>query len=145
MVFQIIKADFNPDVRILNFNGAEKFRFDLTNQLVTMTGLSGEPTQVYHFSWWSVGDWFIRWELRKALEFHDATMHRVRMQDYRALFGREMELILTDLAELMTAAEAEGQMLQRVDSTEGGKRLHKDVRRLVQADDEDDEQEEAEG
>jgi len=140
MVFHVDTTmwEGRPSNRILTFEGAEKFRFDLDLRSLTMTALSGEPVEVYRFSRWWPSDLLMWWRLEQSFAFYDETAAKVRRQDYRALFGRDMAQILTALADIMDASEAEARALQKIDSTEGGQRLHPEVRRLVQSDAEED-------
>ena len=56
------------------------------------------------------------------------------MADYRAMFGSQMQKVITVLAQAMDEAEADVRMLERVDKTGTGNSLHPDVARLVQKD-----------
>ena len=56
------------------------------------------------------------------------------MQNFRALFGRQLQEIIGKLAFLMEEAEHESQALARIDATSGGRSLHPAVSQLVQKD-----------
>jgi hypothetical protein len=130
----------NSDERLLFFDGREVFRIDTAQRTISLVGLSKSSELVYTFvndpeSWfWSGTDRKLWQELTNALDFYDATMHRVRMADYRALFGNQIQKVIAGLAMAMEEAEADARLIERVDKTNSGRNLHPDVARLVQKD-----------
>lgn len=117
----------------LQFEG--RFCFVIDQQAKTLSMIDNTQqtfTQVYQFRWWRIGDALMRWKLGRALAFHDRVMHKVKMNSYRAMFGSLMEEVITDLGKLMTAAEAESAMLDKMDKTQGGSNYHPEIQRLLQ-------------
>jgi hypothetical protein len=138
MAFKIDRP--KPDLAVLFFDGREVFRIDTTFKTIALIGLSKAAEVVYTFQeepehwFWAGTDRKLWRDLVDALVFFDATMHRVRMADYRAMFGNQMQKVIVGLAQAMDEAEADVRMLERVDRTNSGAALHPDVARLVQKD-----------
>lgn len=138
MAFRIEKTSI--DLFILYFDGRECFRIETVDKYITLVGLSNSAEIVYGFAeepahwFWAGTDRKLWRELQDALSFYHETMHRVRMSDYRAMFGNQMQKVITSLAAAMDEAEAEVRMLEKVDRTNSGRNLHPDVARLVQKD-----------
>jgi hypothetical protein len=130
----------NSDEYILYFDGREVFRISIDQRTISLVGLSKASELVYTFvndpeSWfWSGTDRKLWQELVTALDFYNATMHRVRMADYRALFGNQIQKVIAGLAVAMEEAEADARLIERIDKTNSGRNLHPDVARLVQKD-----------
>ena len=128
------------DVRALLFDGRECFRIDMESRTILLAGLSGNFELVYLFTedpeewFWAGTDRKLWKEMVDALRFYDATMHKVRMADYRAMFGNQMQKVIVGLAAAMDEAEADVRMLEKVDKTNSGSNLHPEVARLVQKD-----------
>ncbi len=142
MAFKIERqfAVANADEHILFFDGREVFRIDTNQHTIKLVGLSKTSELVYTFvddpeSWfWSGTDRKLWKELVNALDFYSTTMHRVRMADYRALFGNQIQKVIAGLAVAMDEAEADARLIERIDKTNSGRNLHPDVARLVQKD-----------
>lgn len=140
MVFKISRPLDFGDVEILSFEEREVMRFNTRTKVFSMVGTSGQPQDVYTFKpepdhwFWASTDRDLLKRLEQALAFYRQTMHRVRMADFRMLFGRTIQEVIGKLAQLMDEAEAENNMLMRIDSTGGGASLHPEVARLVQKD-----------
>lgn len=138
MAFKIDRPE--PDLAILFFDGREVFRINLAERAISLIGLSRSAEVVYVFAdepdhwFWAGTDRKLWRDLRDALAFFDATMHKVRMADYRAMFGNQMQKVIMGLAQAMDEAEADVRMLEKVDKTNSGAALHPDVARLVQKD-----------
>lgn len=156
MAFRIDRSLNNLEESILYFDGREVFRIDSAHRTISLVGLSKTSELVYTFSddpeswFWSGTDRKLWHELVTAVDFYTATIHRVRMSDYRALFGNQIQKVIVSLAAAMEEAEADMRLLERVDKTNSGHNLHPDVARLVQKDldaatnpvDDDDQEEE---
>jgi hypothetical protein len=105
-----------------------------------MTALSGTSEIVYAFAeepaewFWAGTDRKLWKDLTESIAFYNSAMHKVRMSDYRALFGNQMQKVISLLAQAMDEAEADVRMLEKVDKTNSGHNLHPDVARLVQRD-----------
>ncbi len=142
MAFKIDRqfAVANADEHILFFDGREVFRIDTAQRTISLVGLSKTSELVYTFvddpeSWfWSGTDRKLWREMTAALDFYAVTMHRVRMSDYRALFGNQIQKVIAGLATAMDEAEADARLIERIDKTNSGRNLHPDVARLVQKD-----------
>ena len=140
MVFTVETFSLNTHLTTLSYESREVFRINAEDHTIAMTPLSGQSEIVYTFhdtpvEWFWGGTDFHLWkDLRSALDFYKATMHRVRMSDYRATFGAQMQKVIAGIAQTMEEAEAEVRMLQSVDKSEGGRNLHPEVARLVQKD-----------
>lgn len=138
MAFRIEKTGI--DLSILFFDGREVFRINTDERHITLVGLSNSAEIVYTFAdepehwFWGGTDRKLWRDLTDALAFYSATMHKVRMADYRAMFGNQMQKVITGLAQAMDEAEADVRMLEKVDKTNSGHNLHPDVARLVQKD-----------
>ncbi len=140
MAFSIVPQQTDLGVLLISFEGREVFRVHTVDRKISMTALSGVSEQVYAFAEDSV-DWFWAgtdrklWkDLTDAIAFYNGAIHKVRMSDYRALFGNQMQKVIMGLAMAMDEAEADVRLLERVDKTAGGASLHPDVARLVQKD-----------
>ena len=140
MAFSINPQPTDFDVLLVNFDGREVFRIHTKERKIAMTALSGTSETVYVFSeepaewFWAGTDRKLWKDLQDAIKFYDGAMHKVRMSDYRALFGNQMQKVIGLLAQAMDEAEADVRMLEKVDKTNSGHNLHPDVARLVQKD-----------
>jgi hypothetical protein len=129
-----------PDLYTVSFDGRQVFRIYTDDRYIKLNGLSGQPEIVYQFrddpeSWfWAGTDRKLWRSLNDALTFYETMMHKVRMADYRAMFGNQMQKVITGLAQAMEEAEADVRMLEKVDKTNSGAALHPEVARLVQKD-----------
>jgi hypothetical protein len=140
MAFKIDPQPTDFDVLLVSFEGREVFRVHTKERKVYMTALSGTSELVYTFAeepaewFWAGTDRKLWKDLTDAIAFYNSAMHKVRMSDYRALFGNQMQKVIVGLAQAMDEAEADVRLLERVDKTAGGASLHPDVARLVQKD-----------
>lgn len=140
MAFKLDRSGVNSDTLIIYFEGRECFRIDTYAKAILMIGLSNVAEVAYTFSqepeewFWAGTDRRLWKDLMEAIKFYNSAMHKVRMSDYRAMFGSQMTKVITDLAKAMDEAEADARLLERVDKTSGGTQLHPDVARLVQKD-----------
>lgn len=140
MVFKIDAVQNNPKLLIFTYESREVFRLDLDKRQLAMTPLSGASEVVYTFAdepaewFWGGTDRQLWKDLLAAMDFFRATMHKVRMSDYRATFGAQMQRVIIGIAKIMEDAESDLRMLERVDTSEGGRNLHPEVARLVQKD-----------
>jgi hypothetical protein len=140
MAFSINPQPTDFDVLLVSFDGREVFRIHTKERKVAMTALSGTSETVYVFNdepaewFWAGTDRKLWKDLTDAIAFYNGAMHKVRMSDYRALFGNQMQKVISLLAQAMDEAEADVRMLEKVDKTNSGHNLHPDVARLVQKD-----------
>lgn len=121
---------------LLIFNGRIHFRIDRIKWRIFMRPLSGDEIQVWKPRWHSIGDRLLKFALRRAFANFAAVTWKVQMQDYRALFGSQMGLIIEDLAALMEKSEQEARALAKLDKTRGGSEYHPEINRMLQVDDE---------
>jgi hypothetical protein len=129
MAFQVEQsfATYN-----FSYNGQVALRLDTRSRTLLLVGLSNTPTEVFRFRWWRMQDHVLYARLLTAIAFYERTVHKVRMQDYRAMFGKRVEEAIASLADLADRAEGEAKLLARVDAAGAAGRFHPDVQRLVQ-------------
>ena len=117
----------------LEFQGRMAFKLDMKRRCLSMFDLSQkELIDLYWFPRWNI---FRSWQLHqftKSFAYYHGVVRRVKMHNYRALFGKQLEEIIGDLAKLMSAAEAEAIELAKFDSTHGGSTYHPEIRRMLQ-------------
>lgn len=121
---------------LLIFGGRMHFRIDRKHWVIHMVPLSGEEVQVWKPRWYSIGDRLLKAALRRAFANFAAVTWKVKMQDYRALFGNQMSMIIEDLASLMEKSEQEARAIAKMDKTKGGSEYHPEINRMLQVDDE---------
>lgn len=118
---------------LLYFNGQMRFRIS-SDWRIFMVPLSGEQIPVWKARWWSFGDLLLKSALKTAVKRFSEVTWKVKLQDYRALFGNTMVEIIQDLATLMEQAEAEAKALAQLDKTKGGSQYHPQIERMLQID-----------
>lgn len=140
MVFKVSTAPESGETEVIFFDDREVFRFRKYDHSIEMVDLNGDRETVYTFQpepnewFWANTDRDLLKRLNDAIAFHKKTIHTVKMQNFRALFGRQLQEIIGKLAFLMEEAEHESQALARIDATSGGRSLHPAVSQLVQKD-----------
>lgn len=117
----------------LCFEGRIVFKIDYDTMAVKMAPLSGEMLQVWKPRMFSL-DWLLKKALRIAIQHFSEVMWKVKLQDYRALFGRQMTMVIEDLAIIMEKAETEARELSRLDKTHAAQEFHPEIERMLQLD-----------
>jgi hypothetical protein len=128
MTFTVVR---NHNVRDLSFQGRLVMRLDTVARALFFVGNSGTPEEVYRFRWWRPRDQILFARLKVAMLFYDRTVHRLRMQDYRTLFGNQVQICIGRLADLAEKAEAEARQLAAIDGDQGSRRYHQEIERMV--------------
>lgn len=134
----VFKVDVDAQWWVLSFEGRQSLKIDRWSRQVYLVARSGIPEVVFTFSRLRPTHWFMWRTLDRAVAFYNDHMHKIRMQDYRAFFGRHFGDLCNDVIDLVDAAEAEAAALAKVDRTKAGSQLHPEVARLVQRRPEDD-------